>query len=461
MIGQQASTKKSPFPDTASLGSQTDETALLMTTQSVGAINVGPLPCQHMTGYLGHSIKRSANFALLPRSRLIAPTSAMKNPQLKRRRTIPTSNWASTPPSDDPTEFDLRNFAFSSLPDPHSDYERFNNDLNIEHYEPSKYSYSGSQRKGISEPFPDSPSYEAHIRSAVGATFPLFSPTPLPADLTTALEFNRDNKPENIAHFRRSQMKLLRVIAAECANESEHWYSFAPQTIRDSPNKIHIALLAHLTRFTRMGGTNWLMQFINGFPISGKLCQKDVFPMENCDPPELSLPESLFETKTARFRARAPKSTSRFSQQLWDEAIEQVEKGWLNTPEPLDSDGNFIHKPLERFNLAFRFGVSQADKLRGCDDFKDSLTNLTCRVQSPITLPGWDHIAAAARTLSASRQSWAFGEIDHRASYKALPIRPGDSDSAIIALWQPESRGRFGFSTQNETFRLNSSRFAL
>ena len=203
------------------------------------------------------------------------------------------------------------------------------------------------------------------------------------------------------------------------------------------------------------------MQFINGFPISGNLRQQDVFPMDTSATPDLVGPESLYETTTARFRERSPKATSRFPQQLWEEAIAQVDRGWLYPPEPLDSNSNFLSRPSERFNVEFRFGVPQAGKLRGCDDFKDSLANTTCRVQSPITLPGWDHIAAAARTLSASRQSWAFGEIDHRASYKALPIRPGDSDSAIKALWQPESRGRFGFSTQNETFRLNSSRFAL
>ena len=451
MVDRRASTTSSST-DTASLGSQTDETTPLATTPSADTINKKPLPGQFMTGYLGHSMKRSANFALLPRSRLIAPMSIPNNAPLKRRIAIPMSNRAANPPTNDPLQFDLRNFAFTILPDTHSDYARCNDDLVFEHYEPSKYSYSGSQRKGISEPFPDSASYEAHIRSAVKATFPLFSLTPLPADLVTSLEFNRDNKQDCIAHFRRPQMKFLRVIAAECAHETERWYSFDPQTIRVSPNRIHIALLAHLTRFTRMGGANWLMQFTKCFPISGELCQKDVFPTENCDPPELFVPESLFETKTARFRARAPKSTSRLSQQLWGEAIEQVEKGRLNPPEPLDSDGNFIHRPLERFNLAFRFGVSQADKLRGCDDFKDSLTNMTCRVQSPITLPGWDHIASATRSLSATRQSWAFGKIDHRAAYKALPLRPTDSDYAIIALWNPKTRTWHGFRPKTQLF---------
>ena len=109
--------------------------------------------------------------------------------------------------------------------------------------------------------------------------------------------------------------------------------------------------------------------------------------METYDPPELVDPESLFETKADRFRARDPKSTSRFPQQLRGEALAQVEKGWLNPPGPLDSDGKPPDVPSERFNLAFRFGFAQAYKLRGFDDFDDSLANWTCRVQSPITPP--------------------------------------------------------------------------
>ena len=397
---------------------------------------------------------RKVNFPSLTISRLvdtgISPTEDSRRP--KKRRAIPMSNRPANSPSRDPQEFNLRDFAFTSIPDPHSDDERFNNDLTIECYSPSPFSYSGAQRKGLSEPFPDASSYHSHIWAALKAPFPLFSPTPLPRDLTVALEFNRDNTRETISNFRRSQMRILRTIADECRAETDHWYSFAPPEIRESPNKIHIALLTHLTRFTRIGGTNWLMQFIKGFPISGKLCQRGVFPMDTSATPELVDPESLFETKTARFRARAPKATSRFSQQLWDEASAQVKQGWLHPPEPLNSEGNFTNNLSERFNVAFRFGVSQADKLRGCDDFKDSLTNKTCIVQSPITLPGWDHIAAAARTLSASEQSWAFGKIDHRDAYKSLPLRPSESNYAIIALYQPESRRWFGFRPKTQLF---------
>ena len=121
-------------------------------------------------------------------------------------------------------------------------------------------------------------------------------------------------------------------------------------------------------------------------------------------------------------------------------------------PEPLNSDGEFRDNPTERCNLAFRFGVSQSDKLRGRDDFRDSLTNQACRINTPITLPGWDHIDSAAKILSAKQVAWSFGEIDHKDAYKSLPLRPGDSKYAVIALRDPTKGGWFGFRPKTQLF---------
>ena len=270
------------------------------------------------------------------RSKLIGPQGPIRVPvnAAKRRRTIPWSTWGRNPAPTipEPKEFDLGDFAFTYLPDPHTSYGRYNDDLVISHYQPAVRSFSGTQRKGLAEPFPGAESYDSHIQAALNAIFPMSDPTPLPEDLRNALYFNRGNPPETVAAFRSAQLKRMRIIADECRHETDRWYSFAPEPIKSSVGKIHIALLAHISRFTRMRGTNWLMQFVTGFPITGTLSQSGVFPADTAPFQGPIDPESLFETKSSRFRMRAPKANSRSPQQLWEEAISQVEKGWLFPP---------------------------------------------------------------------------------------------------------------------------------
>lgn len=174
--------------------------------------------------------------------------------------------------------------------------------------------------------------------------------------------------------------------------------------------------------------------------------------MESGEIPPVRDSASLFETKEARFRGRSSRGVSAHAKQLWGEARLQVEKGWLRAPQPLDKSGNFRDLPDEKVNIAFRFGVLQSDKLRGCDDLKDSLTNETCYITTPITLPSWDHIASAARILAANKKQWAFGKIDHRDAYKALPLKPSEACFATLALRNPDDGVWYGFRPRTLMF---------
>ena len=212
--------------------------------------------------------------------KLYTPSVPERTP--KNRRTTPFSNWECDPaaPYPIPTEFDLRGFAFTALPPTHQDYDRFNNDMVIGHYRPSDRSYSGSQRKGISEPPHDTASHMDHIQEALKAPFPLAEQTPIPGDLITTLKFQRDNSRREIRDFIASQLREIRAIAQECMVDTGNWYESTPTELKNTNGAIHIALLAHITRFTRMKGANWLTQFIVGPPITGELRQKAVFQLK-------------------------------------------------------------------------------------------------------------------------------------------------------------------------------------
>ena len=86
-------------------------------------------------------------------------------------------------------------------------------------------------------------------------------------------------------------------------------------------------------------------------------------------------PDGRFLTDAPRFRERAHKAGHKNAPQLWEEASAHVKKGWLNPPVELADDGCPKGFRTGQYNMAFRFGAEQADKLRACGDFRHSLTN--------------------------------------------------------------------------------------
>lgn len=130
------------------------------------------------------------------------------------------------------------------------------------------------------------------------------------------------------------------------------------------------------------------------------------------------------------------------------EAVQHVRKGWLAPPVPLHTDGRPAQWKLKQSNIAFRFGVEQADKLRAFDDLKHSLTNLACSVVTPAKLVSWGQLAQLSHILSEKKIDWGLIKADHEAAYKQLPIGPADQACAIIALRRPTSGKWYGFATR-------------
>ena len=317
--------------------------------------------------------------------------------------------------------------------------------------------YSGNQRKGVIESFSDASSPVDFADRACHASFPLATPFPLPRDVSDALDFASNNSDELVNAFRNRQLSILEDLAIACEAETSRWYSFTPPFLAPATMTFHVALCAHLSDFLGINAIDWLMQFAVGFPLTGTLSQRFTFPLDTSTALPPVHAESLFATKTTRFVSRARRSSAKNAAALWNEAMSQVQEGWLTPPEILDTAGNFANDPLTPCNVAFRFGVQQEDKLRGCDDLKDSLTNTACRVASPITLCGWDHIAEASLRLTSAPRDWVFGKVDHRAAYKFLPIREDDSRFAVIALWNPDTEDWFGFRPRTQLFGATAS----
>ena len=115
-------------------------------------------------------------------------------------------------------------------------------------------------------------------------------------------------------------------------------------------------------------------------------------------------------------------------------------------------DGRPFTWKSPRFNICFRFGVEQADKLRACDDLKHPMTNLARTVHTPIQLVSWGDIAQLANFLASDGGDWVMFKADHEAAYKQLPLDPADMKNAIAALRDPVSHRWYGFVSRALVF---------
>lgn len=138
-------------------------------------------------------------------------------------------------------------------------------------------------------------------------------------------------------------------------------------------------------------------------PFTGSMRKSGVFPADKAAPATFDGQKTLFSSNTVRFQAIADEEISRGARELWKEAIGHVKEGAICTSERLTEEGTFRLKVFEGCNIAFRCGVSQSDKLRGRDDFKDPHTNAACSARAPITWPGWGHIVSASIIIARLR----------------------------------------------------------
>ena len=173
-----------------------------------------------------------------------------------------------------------------------------------------------------------------------------------------------------------------------------------------------------------------------GFPIVGEVEQTGVYPRDDSKrpPPEVS---EIWNGNSQRFQTRSLHSGAINAQMLWDEAMTQVNKGWLDNPVPLGPCGKTPLPDMPAAAIAFRFGVDQLDKIRSCDDIKYSTTNEYCAVWTPIKLPTWDHIGQMASDVKETNRPWSFLKVDHEAAYKQLPLDPSRAKYALAALLRP------------------------
>ena len=99
-----------------------------------------------------------------------------------------------------------------------------------------------------------------------------------------------------------------------------------------------------------------MKQLTGGLPIAGRLAEPGVYPERPRPDPELD-PRQLLKCDMPG-QARSASATDPHGGHLWEDALKQVGKGWLDGPCPFDVDGNLVTgEGLQPANPAFRFGA--------------------------------------------------------------------------------------------------------
>ena len=119
------------------------------------------------------------------------------------------------------------------------------------------------------------------------------------------------------------------------------------------------------------------------------------------------------------------------------DANQQVTLGWLAPPLPIDLEGSVSDYARGSVDIAFRFGVDQANKHRACDDLRHNGVDLFRTIGTPIELPTCDHIAQMSLNVRPMKKDWEFFKSDHEAAYKQLPMRPEHANLATVSLRYP------------------------
>ena len=80
---------------------------------------------------------------------------------------------------------------------------------------PSKYTWAGEQRKGMTCHITDSTDPIGHTRKAMDLEFFLAKPTPLPQEMKDSIEYIHDLDTTDVTEFWTNQLRKVRDIATE------------------------------------------------------------------------------------------------------------------------------------------------------------------------------------------------------------------------------------------------------
>ncbi|CAE7739197.1 unnamed protein product [Symbiodinium sp. CCMP2592] len=243
--------------------------------------------------------------------------------------------------------------------------------------------------------------------------------------LTAGVQGTIEHRERTLKHYERRAKEL--EVAEKNLKEGMN------SEVRKVMDSKKIALFQEMLADAGIADPHLIKDFVEGFRITGELQPSGMF-QKRLKPASLSHDDLKTTAKWAKHTVasscRRAAKDDKVSAAVWDEALEQADKGWLRGPftwSEVDAkyQGTWIGSK--------RFGIVQNEKIRAIDDLSEFLVNSSVTETEKITLEGVDQIVATARFFSCAAKD---GEDRFR-----LPAEngghPHDAWATILAVYDP------------------------
>ena len=158
--------------------------------------------------------------------------------------------------------------------------ETYNDDMSIESFAISARHFDGEQRRGVTEAHLGCLNLQERTEKALRGPFPLSPRTPIPDRILDASLFVDNSHPNAVLSFWNDHLSEPQFAVGDSASLHDQRNTLIPLKTYPSAGKIQLPALTHLAQLCNAGGSEWMQQFLYGFPLIGRLSQKHCVPVK-------------------------------------------------------------------------------------------------------------------------------------------------------------------------------------
>ena len=322
------------------------------------------------------------------------------------------------------------------------------------------------------------------VNLALNSSHPMDMVTGLQDETLDTLQYILQYSPSHVARHRVSVAKSLMERRSALAKDESELHSKLPQHLQTILAEKNLLLFKELLSENHYVDLEVVDEMIAGFKVTGKLRPSRAWPKQ-LKLATMSVEEFKQRSVWAN-KALAAKCVSagerEIDQQVWDQTIDEVQKGWLQGPFTFEQMKSRFDN--QAWCASRRFPILQGQKLRLIDDAKESCLNDTVTTVNKLELMDTDsmvELATLAESVvrmrdyavkypngeiqhgtvhsdwSDSQIAWVGRTLDLKSAYKQLGHHIDDLPFTIIAVFCPESQKPMFFESSALLFGSTAS----
>ena len=241
----------------------------------------------------------------------------------------------------------------------------------------------------------------AFMEQAIVTGHPMDAASSVPDITKNALFRIFTTEPSNLAQQRMATIKRLQARRNELMHKERELHDSMPPHLRVILKGKQLLLLKELLIETNFGDSALVDDIVKGFDVVGKASVSNELhkriQIATITPEELRLRSAL--SRRAILSKHKGRLSTTLDQKVWDDCLEEVEKGWIKGPM-CARDIDVLHP--KGWCAIHRFGLEQKDKVRIIDDCKEPNINEAFTSVEKLDLMDVDSLAAIYRLIFTS-----------------------------------------------------------